>query len=272
MTDIDTHTGVAAAVARLHDAAVHRRPCPPVRDLLPPGDIDAAYAVQTALIGDRITGGAVLVGRKIGLTNPKVQAQLGVDRPDFGTLLDDMFCPAGQVIDRGRLLQPRVEAEVAFVMRRDLDQAGELTAAQIRAAIDYAVPALEIVDSRIAGWDISIVDTIADNGSSALFVLGETRTRIDDFDPVAVSMTMTGNGEPVSSGTGADCLGDPIAALTWLATATRDYGQPLRAGEVVLSGALGPMVPVSAGDTFRAELTGLGIVEATFTPESQENL
>ena len=263
-------TAVAAAVARLAAAGAGRQPCPPVRDLLPAGDIDTAYAVQTALIDARTGDGAKVVGRKIGLTNPKVQAQLGVDQPDFGVLLDDMACPQDSPVDHARLLQPRIEAEIAFVLSRDLDQSGKISTDIVRSAVDYAVAALEIVDSRIAGWDISIVDTVADNASSGMFVLGSTRTPLDRFDPVAVTMSMTRNGEVVSAGSGADCLGDPLAAVIWLASTARDYGRPLRAGDVVLSGALGPMVPVAPGDTFRAELTGLGSVHATFIAHTQE--
>ena len=165
-------TAVAAAAARLAAAAARRQPCPPVRDLLPAGDIDTAYAVQTALIDARTGNGAKVVGRKIGLTNPKVQAQLGVDQPDFGMLLDDMACPQDTPVDHARLLQPRIEAEIAFILGRDLDQPGDISTDTVRSAVDYAVPALEIVDSRIAGWDISIVDTVADNASSGMFVLG----------------------------------------------------------------------------------------------------
>lgn len=246
-------------------------PCAPVRDVLDAGDLTAAYAVQQALISARTGSGARVVGRKIGLTNPKVQAQLGVDQPDFGMLLDDMVRTSDAPVDHTRLLQPRIEAEVAFVLGSDLDGTGPFTSESVRSAVTHAVAALEIVDSRVAKWDISIVDTIADNGSSALFVLGGNAVPLTDVEPVAVTMTMTRSTadktEIVSEGTGADCLGDPLAALAWLATDARDRGSPLRAGDVVLSGALGPMVPVAAGDTFRADITGLGTVSARFTGE-----
>jgi len=262
--------GLRTATERLRAAAASRQPCPPVRTLLPDGDVAAAYAVQTALVQSRTAAGARVVGRKIGLTNPAVQAQLGVDQPDFGVLLGDMDCPSGRPLDIGRLMQPRIEAEIAFVLRTGLDQDGALTLDRVKAAIDYAVPALEVVDSRIAGWDIGIVDTVADNASAGLFVLGPTRTALADVDPVAVTMTMTRGDEVVSRGTGADCLGDPLAAVAWLAATARDHGAPLRAGDVVLSGALGPMVPVSPGDTFTAHLSVLGAVHVTFTAVPQE--
>ena len=141
------------------------------------------------------------------------------------------------------LLQPRIEAEVAFVLSADLDE-GRLDVDAVRAAVAHAVAALEIVDSRIAGWDISFGDTVADNASSGLFVLGATTHSLGDVEPVEVQMVMTENGEEVSTGNGAACLGDPLEALAWLARTARGYGNPLRAGQVVLSGALGPMVPV----------------------------
>ena len=160
------------------------------------------------------------------------------------------------------LLQPRIEAEVAFHLAADLD--GEITPATVRAAVGTLAPALEIVDSRIAGWDISIADTVADNASSGLFVVGADRHRLDEVEPVAVQMELSVAGEVVSKGSGAACLGDPLAALAWLATAKRDRGDPLRAGQVVLSGALGPMIPVVPGMRVSATLTGLGPVTADF--------
>jgi 2-keto-4-pentenoate hydratase len=259
MSDIDI------AVARLTAAQRDRIPCPPVRDLLPADDTGAAYAVQSSVAGARIAAGARVVGRKIGLTNPKVQAQLGVDQPDFGVLFDDMRCPQDEPISIGRLMQPRIEAEIAFVLGQDLGAAGTLTADRVRGAVAHVVAALEIVDSRIAGWDITIVDTIADNGSAGLFVLGDAAFAVDGVELAEVAMTMRRGGEIVSTGTGADCLGHPLEALAWLARAARDRCAPLRAGDVVLSGALGPVVPVQPGDTFTAELTGLGPVRASFS-------
>lgn len=260
--------GGAAALRGLTEARAHRRPRPPVRDLFPAGDVDAAYAVQTAWVAARTAAGARVVGRKIGLTNPAVQAQLGVDQPDFGTLLDDMACPAGLPIDIGRTLQPKIEAEIAFVLARDLT-GPELGPAEVAAATEYVVAALEIVDSRIADWAIDIVDTVADNASSGLFVLGEDFRELGDLDLADCAMTMWRGQDVVSKGSGAACLGHPLAAVAWLASTARDYGQPLLAGEIVLSGALGPMVPVAPGDEFRAEISRLGGVEAIFTKESE---
>jgi 2-keto-4-pentenoate hydratase len=256
---------VDEAAARLLEAARTHTPCDPVRDIIGSADVAAAYAVQERLTAARLGGGARIVGRKIGLTSPAVQQQLGVDQPDFGVLFDDMQYGEDEVVPMDRLLQPKVEAEIAFVLSADLIE-GPLDAHQVREAVEYAVAALEIVDSRIAGWDITFGDTVADNASSGLFVLGSTRRGLADFEPRQAEMTMTGDGVITSTGTGAACLGDPLEALRWLASTARDLGQPLRAGQVVLSGALGPMVPVEPGSDVVAEITGLGRVSATFGP------
>ncbi|MFD9665023.1 2-keto-4-pentenoate hydratase [Rhodococcus sp. NPDC059968] len=264
-----THTRSAAVAAadRLTEAATAARPCPPIRDLLGTDDIDAAYAVQQRLTDHRVAAGATITGRKIGLTSPAVQQQLGVDQPDFGVLFADMDVSSLAEVPSGRLLQPKAEAEIAFELGADLVD-GDLDLAQVRAAVARAAAALEIVDSRIADWDITITDTIADNGSSGLYVLGETWLALDAFEPRDVQMRLFSGDELVSEGTGAACLGDPLEALAWLARTARDYGQPLRAGQVVLSGALGPMVPTPPGTVIHAELTSLGTVTATFSKEN----
>lgn len=262
---------VREAVDRLSGANDSRIPCAPVRDVIGSGDVALAYAVQAATIARRKADGARVVGHKIGLTSRAVQDQLGVHQPDFGTLLDDMQVDQSQLVPRGRLLQPKIEAEIAFVLGQDLADGGELTPERVRDAVDYAVVALEIVDSRIAGWDITFADTVADNASAGLFVLGHQRLSLDEFEPGAVEMTMTRDGTVVSTGNGAACLGDPLKALAWLARTTRDLGEPLLAGQVVLSGALGPMVEVSPGVTVRAEITlggrPLGAVAARFSED-----
>lgn len=258
------------AARRLIDAAATGDPCPPVRDLIGSTDVEAAYAVQQRVVTERVAAGAHVVGRKIGLTSPAVQAQLGVDRPDFGVLLDDMDVSGADRVPTGRLLQPKVEAEVAFVLGAALVD-GDLDLDQVRAAVDHARPALEIVDSRIAGWDITFGDTVADNASGGLYVLGEDRRTLDELAPVDVDMEMTVNGRSVSTGNGAACLGDPLLALSWLARTAREHGQPLLAGQVVLSGALGPMAPVVAGDTVTATISGLGTVSATFATTAENS-
>lgn len=259
---------IAKAVRKLEAAQAYRRPCAPVRDLLPAGDVDAAYAVQAALIAHRTAGGARAVGRKIGLTSPKVQAQLGVSQSDFGVLLDDMVCAQDRLVDITRLIQPKIEAELAFILATDLDQ-DPVSEDDVAAAIAHVVAALEIVDSRIAGWDISILDTVADNASCGLFVLGDQQVPPASIDVTAVQMTLRRDGGIVSAGTGADCLGSPLAAVAWLARTVRRYGFPLRAGEVVLSGALGPMVNVEPGSRYTADISGVGTVSAGFTQPAE---
>lgn len=255
---------VSEAADRLQRAAASGVPCPPVRDLIGSDDLDAAYAVQSRLIAARRANGAAVLGRKIGLTSTAVQSQLGVDQPDFGWLLDDMDLTGAAQVPFERLLQPKVEAEVAFVLKDDLAD-GPLDADQVRDSVDHAVAALEIVDSRITDWDISFGDTVADNASSGLYVLGDERRTLAEVEPVEVEMTMSVDGDVVSTGNGAACLGDPLDALAWLARTAREYGEPLRAGQVVLSGALGPMYPVHPGSQVRADITGLGSVTANFS-------
>jgi 2-keto-4-pentenoate hydratase len=253
------------AADQLQQSQMTRLAGPPVRHLLPDRAVSTGYAVQQLLTEDRLAGGRRITGRKIGLTSGTVQAQLGVDQPDFGVLFDDMVRGQDELIDIDQLLQPRIEVEIAFVLDADLDR-DDLDAGSARAAISDVIPALEIVDSRIAGWDITIVDTVADNASSGLYVVGDSTGRIGGRDLRDVVMTMVdGGGATVSSGDGAACLGDPVNALVWLAHTARSLGAPLKAGEVVLSGALGPMVPVTPGSSFTADLTGLGTVRAGFS-------
>lgn len=262
-TDLDRDSAELAAAQRLLDALTSRTACSPVRDLIGPTDLPAAYRVQERLTAGRVAAGASIIGRKIGLTSKAVQEQMGVDQPDFGVLFDDMGYTDGDDVPIDRLLQPKAEAEVAFLLKADLAD-GPLDVAQIAVAIDYGVAAIEICDSRIAGWDIAFADTVADNASSGVYVLGEDRKTLDEFSPVGVGMRMLINGEEVSTGNGAACLGDPLNAVVWLARAARDFGEPLRAGQLVLSGALGPMRPLAAGDDVTVEISGLGAVRAHF--------
>jgi 2-keto-4-pentenoate hydratase len=260
----DTLTPTQLAARRLLRAQATRVPCAPVRDLIDATDVAAAYEVQQHLTEARLEAGAEIVGRKVGLTSPAVQAQLGVDQPDFGVLFKDMLVARDAPVAMSCLLQPKIEAEIAFVLCADLET-GPLGAEQVRDSVAYAVAALEIVDSRIAGWDITFGDTVADNASSGLFVLGTERRGLDSFAPVEAQMSMSINGVEVSTGSGAACLGDPLEALRWLAVTARDFGSPLRAGHIVLSGALGPMVAVRPGDVVSAAISSLGIVGASFT-------
>ena len=278
-TPIDVHTAQGLrtrAAERLQHATATRTPCAPVRDLVPDGaDADPSvqmafgYAVQRILTEAAERDGHRIVGSKIGLTAPAVQQQLGVDQPDFGVLFADMARREDETIAISQLLQPKIEAEaeVAFVLGADLDQP-DLTLETVRAAVDTAVAALEIVDSGVAHWNIRLVDTIADNASCGLYVLGSTPRPLEGLDLPAMTMAMTANGETVSHGVGSACLGDPCAALPWLARTAQRFGSPLRAGDPVLSGALGPMVVVEPDTTYEATIDGLGTVRASFGANS----
>ena len=257
---------ISAAVERLSTAQNTRVPCAAVRDLIGTDDLDAAYEVQQGLVQARIGGGARVVGRKIGATSEAVQNQLGVDQPDFGYLLDDMDVSHDAPISMRTLVQPRVEAEVAFILARDIAPASEddITIAYVRGAVRSALPALEIVDSRIENWNITFTDTVADNASSGLFVVGDDAKSLDEIEPRDVVMELRINGEVRSSGTGAACLGDPLEALRWLAVQAFRYGDPLRAGHLILSGALGPFVPFAAGDRVEASISGFDTLSVEF--------
>jgi 2-keto-4-pentenoate hydratase len=234
-----------------------------VREILPDGDLDDGYEVQR-LVHERTGQGRHRVGRKIGLTSPAVQQQMGVDTPDFGVLFADMAYGDSMPIPHGRLLQPRVEAEVAFVLGDDLPERA-VTVAEVLRATDFVVAAVEVVDSRIANWDISIFDTVADNASSGVFVLGAAPRSLRDIDDLRdATMTLTKGTSVVSSGTGAACLGHPVNAVVWLANVLAARGEPLRAGEIVLSGSLGPLVPAEASACYEASIGGLGSVRAVF--------
>ena len=210
--------------------------------------------------------GRRIVGRKVGLTAKAVQAQLGVDQPDFGVLFSDMQIPDAGILSASQVIQPKVEAEVAIILGRDIDSP-DATAAEVGRATDCAVPALEIVDSRIADWKITFADTVADNGSSAFFVLGSERKALGELDLYTCGMAMTVNGAVVSVGAGAACLGHPLNAAGWLARTLAGNGQALRAGDIILTGALGPMATFARGDTIEARIGGLG--SASFTYEME---
>lgn len=237
--------------------------CAPVREIIGATDVDAAYAVQQENVRRGLERGRRIAGRKIGLTARVVQAQLGVDQPDFGVLFADMAVNDDEPVELARLVSPRVEAEVAFVLKTDLPHEVN-TAADVMRATDFVVAAIEIVDSRVRNWDISIADTVADNASSARYVLGTSPKSLCDVDVRGVAMSMVLGEDDVSAGNGAACLGNPVNAVAWLANALVSRGEPLRAGDVVLSGALGPMVQVNAPGRYEAMVTGLGTVRAQF--------
>ena len=266
MRVVTSPDAISAAVERLDQAQTTRVPCAAVRDLIGTNDLAAAYAVQKGLVEKRLSAGAGVVGRKIGATSEAVQRQLGVDQPDFGYLLDDMDVSSQSPISMRTLVQPRVEAEVAFLLCRTVAPAteDEITLEAVSLAVEAALPALEIVDSRIENWDITFTDTVADNASSGLFVVGNEGRKLDEVTPVDVEMSLTINGEVRSSGNGAACLGDPLEALRWLAVQCYRFGDPLQAGHLVLSGALGPFVPFAPGDKVEASISGFDPLVAEF--------
>ena len=235
----------------------------PVRASLEPFGINGAYAVQKILTARALANGRKLVGRKIGLTAKSVQTQLGVDQPDYGMLFSDMEISEHEEIPTRHFISPRVEAEIAFIVGRDIDDE-QVTLGQLISAIDFGLPAIEIVDSRIADWNISILDTIADNASSGAYVLGGSPTKLENIDLRLCGMALEYHGETISSGCGIACLGNPLAAALWLAQTMASAGHPLKAGDVILSGALGPMASVQPGGAYQARINGLGSVTARF--------
>jgi 2-keto-4-pentenoate hydratase len=255
---------IVALAAKLREAQDTRTAVDPVRGQLGDDDGTLAYAIQAAQTQARIAGGDRVVGRKVGLTSPVVQRQLGVAQPDFGTLLATMTRGDDLPISLKCFIQPKVEAEVALVLERDLPHERHTFVDIIRATA-FALPAIEIVDSRIRGWDIRFLDTVADNASSAAYVLGSRPVQLRDLDLVACEMRMNHGGQTVSSGSGAACLGNPLNAAVWLADRMVRVGTPLRAGDVVLTGALGPMVAVPGPARYEAHIQGLGSVRAAFT-------
>jgi 2-keto-4-pentenoate hydratase len=256
---------IQEAADRLWRASESGVPCAPVRELLDAGDVGGAYAVQEINTRRRLgSEERVLSGRKIGLTSRAAQKQFGVDHPGYGMLFADMEVMDGEMISPSRVLQPKAQAEIAYVIAAPLT-GGHLTMVDLMASIGYVVPAIEVAGSRIRGWDIAIIDTIADNASSGLYVLGQNPRRLGDFDQRLCGMVMFCNGEPVSFGAGVACMGSPLNATLWLARTLAKTGRSLGPGDVVLSGALGPEVEVEPGDLFEAHINGLGSARIAFT-------
>jgi 2-keto-4-pentenoate hydratase len=255
----------AELARRLRDA-YSRGAVSPLRDGLDPLDSAGAYAVQAINTRFWQGQGRRIVGRKAGLTSLAVQAQLGVDQPDFGVLFGDMRVVDGGALDPARCLQPKAEAEIAFVLGADLPSR-DTTPDVVAAAVASVHAAIEIVDSRIAEWKITFADTVADNGSSAFFVLASEGRPLAGLDLEGAAMVMTVNGDEVSTGIGSAALGNPLNAAAWLARTLAIAGEPLGAGDILLAGALGPMVALRPGDAVRAEVAGIGACSFTYAED-----
>jgi 2-keto-4-pentenoate hydratase len=260
----DTDVGPYEAAALRLRQAYRSGAVEPLRDILGPTDVEGAYAIQQVNTRYWLAQGRRIAGRKIGLTAEAVQKQLGVGQPDYGVLFADTQVPDGGELAASRLLQGKAEAEVAIVLGRDLDDP-EATPDAVFAAADHAVAAIEIVDSRIRDWKISFADTVADNGSSAFFVLGAERKGLKGLDLRTCGMALELNGRVASLGAGAACMGHPLNAAAWLARTLAGMGDGLKAGDIILTGALGPMVNISAGDRVDVAIGGLGGVSFSLT-------
>ena len=251
---------IADAARRLRVAAATGKQCAPVRHVLgSDSDIEAAYAVQQANVALAVAGGRRVSGHKIGLTNVVVQEQLGVNQPVSGPLFADRCVTDGIDVPAGGLVQPRAEGEIAFVLGGDLDK-GEHTVVDVISATAYVLPAIEIVDSRTADWDLTVVDMVADNACSGFYVLGSRPNPLSGTDVRDARMRMRLNGEVASTGQGSACLGNPLHALVWLADSLCERGTPLRAGDCIMTGSLGPMVTLTPGDEILVEVDPLGSV------------
>jgi 2-keto-4-pentenoate hydratase len=257
------HSAVDRCVDALAAAASERHPIEPLTTTYPELTVEDAYAIQATGIERRLAEGRIVRGRKAGLTSAAMQAQLGVDEPDFGVLLDDMLVEDGEEIGFEQLIQPRAEAEIGFVLERDLEGPG-MTGLDALLATAGVVACIEVVDSRIEDWKISLVDTVADNASSALAVTAGRLVPVAGLDLRLLGMAFYRNGELVETGAGAAVLGNPARCVAWLANKLAQFGDRLRAGDLVLAGALHKSVAVEPGDVFRAELNHLGSVTTRF--------
>lgn len=256
------------AARALRAAELARAPIPPLRQRYPGIDVQDAYRIQLLGIEQRLADGARIAGHKVGLSSAAMQQMMGVHQPDYGHLLADMELPQDRPVPAGRYCAPRLEVEVGFVLGGDLPGA-DCTAADVLAATERVVPALELIDSRIADWDIGIADTIADNASSAGYAVGEGRAPAE-LDLRAVEALLRCGGEPLVSGRSDAVLGDPTTAVAWLARTVAAFGVPLRKGQLVLPGSCTRAVDVHPGRRYTAEFTGLGSVSLEFGAESHE--
>ncbi|MDR1538935.1 MAG: fumarylacetoacetate hydrolase family protein [Clostridiales bacterium] len=253
---------IKAFAEELFNAERNRLQIEPLTDRQKDFSVDDAYMVQLENVKRALGMGHVVSGKKIGLTSPGIQKQLGVSEPDYGHLFAAMNCAGGKVRTE-ELIQPKIEAELAFILKKDL-AGGKVTSADVRTATDYVAGAFEIVDSRVLDWRIKLPDTVADNASSGRYIIGEKRISASEADFSSITMKLYKGNELVGEGSGAAVLGDPCLAVAWLANCLWKYGVTLAAGEVILSGAFSAAPPAAKGDAFAAEFSSLGRVEAIF--------
>lgn len=250
---------------QLYAAMVNKTPIRPLTESHPDMSLETAYQISLHMLERRLAAGEKVIGKKIGLTSLAVQTMLGVDQPDFGYLTDAMAFSQGQDMPISeRLMQPRAEGEIAFILKKDLLGPG-ITNADVLAATDCVIPCFEVVDSRIENWQIKIQDTIADNASCGLFVLGDKAVSPRKVDLMTCGMVVEKNGQIISTGAGAAALGSPLNCVTWLANKLGEFGIPLQAGEVILSGSLVPLESVQAGDFMSVSIGGIGNASVRFT-------
>lgn len=261
--DADTRRAAAELLLAAYDTGV---PVEPLRKKFADLTVADAYAIQLQQVESWRAEGAQVKGHKVGLTSVAIQQQVGVDQPDYGHLLDSMFFLENTPVPVRRFLQPRIEPQIAFVLSVPLRGPG-VTAADAIAAVDFLLPALEIIDSRIRDWKIGLVDTVADNASSGGVVLGSRPSRLEAVDLPVLGCALHRSGELVGTGAGGAVLGSPVNALVWLANTLGSSGVTLEAGEVILPGSVCAAVPVAAGDAVTATFSGLGSVKAVFAEE-----
>ncbi|WP_404328515.1 2-keto-4-pentenoate hydratase [Mesobacillus maritimus] len=254
---------VQEAASRLLEAEETKNVIEPLTVSYPGITVDEAYYTQLELIRRKVDNGGIIVGKKIGATSKAIQNMFGVNQPDYGHLLADMMYVEGETIPLDHFIQPKVEFEIAFILKKDL-KGPHVSILDVVEATDYIVPAIEVIDSRIADWKIKFEDTVADNGSSAAAMIGGKPTKLEGIDLKHIGMVAYRNGEMIDSGAGAAVLGSPLRSVAWLANSLGKYDVALKAGEIVLSGALTSAIEVKDGDTYRAEFAHIGSVTATF--------
>jgi 2-keto-4-pentenoate hydratase len=254
---------INALAELLFNAELNKKGIDPLTKMESNLTIQDAYQIQLVNVKRKLNEGAKIVGKKIGLTSLAMQKMLGVDQPDYGHLFDSMVVENGTLIDNSSLLQPKVEAEIAFVLKHDLI-GPKVTLLDVLHATDYVVASLEIVDSRVQDWKIKLQDTIADNASSGMYVLGAKNIKVDEIDMAVTGMAFYRNGELINTGVGAAALGHPALCVAWLANKLYEFGVTLKAGEVILSGALSAAMDAKPGDEFKANFAHLGEVSVRF--------